>query len=122
MYGAILLELGHPQSGREEQAFELVNEFFERVQKALADGRLAGFHWYGLEDGDLSVRAAIVALEAPPDALDAFATSDEFRELRYAAPSFLQGFRVSRARPPDALAAGESFLTRVLHRWGLVQR
>jgi hypothetical protein len=122
VHGAILLELGHPQPGREEQAFELVNEFFERVQKALADRRLEGFHWYGLEDGDLGRRAAIVALEAAPDLLDAFAASDDFRELRYAAPSFLQGFRVSRARPPDALATGESFLTRVLHRWGIVQR
>jgi len=122
MNGAILLELGHPNPGREEQAFELVNEFFERVQKALTDGRLASFHWYGLEDGDLNRRAAIVALEGPPELLDAFAASDEFRELRYAAPSFLQGFHVSRARPPDALADGDSFLTQVLHRWGLVER
>lgn len=121
MRGGIVLELGHPAHGREEQALELVNGFLATVEDSLADGRLAAFRWYGLEDGDLARRAAIIVLEGTPEQLDAFTVSAEFRELRYAAPSFLQGFAVSRARPPDRLATeGESLLTSVFRRWDLV--
>ena len=116
-----MLELGHPSIGREARAFELVNTFLASVEQALAQQRLEAFRWYGLEDGDLVERAAIIVLEGTPAQIDRFAASEEFRELRYAAPSFLQAFRVSRARPTDAVeSGGESLLTAILQRWGLV--
>jgi hypothetical protein len=121
MSGGIVLELGHPSIGREARAFELVNTFLASVEQALAQQRLEAFRWYGLEDGDLVERAAIIVLEGTPAQIDRFAASEEFRELRYAAPSFLQAFRVSRARPTDAVeSGGESLLTAILQRWGLV--
>lgn len=122
MHGGIVLELGHPAQGRETHAFELVNGFLASVEQALGAGRLRAFRWYGLEDGDLARRAAIIVLEGTPEELDAYAVSEEFRELRYAAPSFLQGFSVSRARPPDTLAPdGASLLSDILARWDLVE-
>ena len=122
MHGGIILELGHPTQGREEPAFELVNGFLSSVERFLADGRLHAFRWYGLEDGDLGRRAAIMVLEGTADQLADVSASEEFRELRYAAPSFLQGFQVSRARPPDPVEAdGVSLLTSVLRRWHLVE-
>jgi len=122
VHGGIVLELGHPSQGREEQALELVNGFLASVSQALSDGRLHAFRWYGLEDGDLGRRAAIIVLEGSAEQLGDFAGSDEFRELRYAAPSFLQGFCVSRAKPPDPVAPdGASLLTAVLRRWALVE-
>ena len=121
MHGGIILELGHPTQGREEPAFELVNSFLASVQRFLAEGRLHAFRWYGLEDGDLGKRAAIIVLEGTPDQLADVSESEEFRELRYAAPSFLQGFTISRARPPDVVEPdGVSLLTAILRRWGLV--
>lgn len=121
MHGGIVLELGHPSHGREEQALELVNTFLASVEDALAAGTLHAFRWYGLEDGDLGRRAAIIVLEGTAEQLAEFSASDEFRELRYAAPSFLQGFCVSRAKPPDPVATdGVSLLTAVFRRWRLV--
>jgi len=122
VHGGILLELGHPSHGREEQALELVNGFLASVEQALSDGRLHAFRWYGLEDGDLGRRAAIIVLEGSAEQIADFSGSDEFRELRYAAPSFLQGFCVSRAKPPEPLApASVSLLTAVFRRWQLVE-
>jgi hypothetical protein len=122
VHGGLILELGHPTQGREEPAFELVNTFLASIERFLADGRLHAFRWYGLEDGDLGRRAAIIVLEGSADQLAAFSASEEYRELRYAAPSFLQGFQVSRARPPDPVETdGVSLLTSVLQRWHLVE-
>ena len=119
----MILELGHPATGRERQALELVNEFLERVEEMLSAGRLSAFRWYGLEDGDLTERAALLVLEGSPEQLQDLVASDEFRELRYAAPSFLQGFRLVRARPPDQVPAdGMSLLTKAFERWGLLER
>lgn len=122
MHGGLILELGHPAQGREEPAFELVNTFLASMEGFLAAGRLHAFRWYGLEDGDLGQRAAIIVLEGTAEQLADISASEEYRELRYAAPSFLQGFRVSRARPPDAVETdGVSLLTSVLARWHLVE-
>ncbi len=119
--GAILLELGHPARGHERQALELVTEFLDRVDGLLSEERISAFRWSGLEDGDLARRAAMIVLEGSAAQLDELAASDEFRELRYAAPSLLQGFRLSRARPPDTVSpGGVSVLTTALERWGLL--
>jgi hypothetical protein len=121
MSGAILLELGHPAQGHERQALELVNDFLERVERLLAEDKISAFRWYGLEDGDLARRAALIVLEGSARQLDAVAGSDGFREFRYAAPSLLQGFGLSRARPPDDVGPdGASVLTAALERWGLL--
>jgi hypothetical protein len=122
VHAGIVLELGHPVAGREEQALELFDEFLAAVAEAISDERLHAFRWLGLEDGDLTRRAAIVVLEGTRGQLDDFASSDEFRELRYAAPSFLQGFSISRARPADEPGAdGPSLMSAVLERWRLVR-
>lgn len=121
MSGAILLTLGHPAYGRETEALELVNTFLGHVDGAIGEGALSAFRWYGFEDGDLSREAALIVLEGTRRQLDEFSACEEFRELRYGAPSFLQEFTVKRARPPDNPAGdGVSLLTTVLERWGLV--
>lgn len=121
MSGAILLTLGHPAHGRETEALELVNTFLGHVDDAISGGELAAFRWYGFEDGDLSREAALIVLEGSRGQLDDFSAREEFRELRYGAPSFLQDFTVQRARPPDTPGGdGVSLLTTVLERWGLV--
>lgn len=121
MTGAIVLTLGHPVPEREKPAFELVNTFLGHVDDALGAKRLHAFRWYGFEQGDLNRRAGLMILEGSPAQLDEFASSEAFRELRYGAPSFLQAFRIDRARPPeDPGDGGTSMLATILERWGLV--
>lgn len=121
MTGAIVLTLGHPAHHREKSAFELVNTFLAHVDEALGSGKLRAFRWYGFEDGDLTNRAGLMVLEGTPEQLDDFAATEAFQELRYGAPSFLQAFRIDRARPPEAPGdGGTSMLATILERWGLV--